>query len=125
MMTIKPANFEMYIAPFPTETQVLLEELRSTIKNAAPEAEEIISYGMPAFRLNKRILVYFAGHRNHIGFYPGASGIEAFKNEISSYKWAKGTVQFQLDQPLPLELITNMVKFKIIENRLKSKSKKK
>jgi uncharacterized protein YdhG (YjbR/CyaY superfamily) len=125
MMSIKPANFEMYLSAFPLETQVLLEELRVTIKKAAPEAEEIISYRMPAFKLNKRILVYFAGHKNHIGFYPGASGIEAFKNEISAYKWAKGTVQFSLDQPLPLELITNMVKFKIIENTHRLSSKKK
>jgi uncharacterized protein YdhG (YjbR/CyaY superfamily) len=124
MITENPINIDQYIAAFPPETQKLLEQLRATIKKAAPEAEEIISYGMPAFRLNKRILVYFAGHRNHIGFYPGASGIEAFKNEISAYKWAKGTVQFQLDQPLPFELITNMLKFKIIENTLKSKSKK-
>jgi uncharacterized protein YdhG (YjbR/CyaY superfamily) len=125
MMPIKPANIDMYIADFPKETQVLLEELRATIKKAAPDAEEIISYGMPAFKFNKRILVYFAGHKNHIGFYPGASGIEAYKNEISAYKWAKGTVQFPLDRPLPLELITKMVNFKVIENTQRSKSKKK
>jgi len=125
MMSIKPASIDMYISAFPKETQALLEELRSTIKKAAPEAEEIISYGMPAFKFNKRILVYFAGHKNHIGFYPGASGIEAFKNEFSAYKWAKGTVQFPFDQPLPLELITNMVKFKVFENTKRLKSKKK
>jgi uncharacterized protein YdhG (YjbR/CyaY superfamily) len=125
MMPIKPANFEMYFAAFPSETQLLLEELRATIKKTAPEAEEIISYGMPAFKLNKRILVYFAGYKNHIGFYPGATGIEAFKNEISAYKWAKGTVQFPLDRPLPLELITKMINFKVIENTQRSKSKKK
>jgi uncharacterized protein YdhG (YjbR/CyaY superfamily) len=125
MKTSQISDIDNYIATFPPESQVLLEQLRTTIKNAAPNAEEIISYGMPAFKLNKRILVYFASHKNHIGFYPGASGIEAFKNEISAYKWAKGTVQFTLDQPLPLELITNMVKFKIIENTHRLSSKKK
>jgi uncharacterized protein YdhG (YjbR/CyaY superfamily) len=125
MMPIKPANIDVYFSAFPTDNQVILEELRSTIKKAALEAEEVISYGMPAFKLNKRILVYFAGNKNHIGFYPGASGIEIVKNEISAFKWAKGTVQYPLDQPLPLELIINMVKFKVNENSQRSKSKKK
>jgi uncharacterized protein YdhG (YjbR/CyaY superfamily) len=123
MLPIKPANFDSYITAFPEGTQELLEQLRATIKKAAPEAREIISYGMPAFKLT-RILVYFAAHKNHIGFYPGASGIEAFQDDIKGYKWAKGTVQFPLDQPLPLDLITRIVKFRVDELSMISKTKK-
>jgi uncharacterized protein YdhG (YjbR/CyaY superfamily) len=122
-MTNTPLNIDQYIAAFPEETQELLEQLRTTIKKAAPEAEEIISYGMPAFRFH-RILVYFAVHKNHIGFYPGASGIEVFKKEISLYKWAKGSVQFPLDKSLPFELITNIVTFRVNENIHHLKTKK-
>jgi uncharacterized protein YdhG (YjbR/CyaY superfamily) len=123
MLSNKPTNFDTYIADFPKSTQELLEQLRATIKKAAPDAMEIISYGMPAFKLNK-ILVYFAARRNHIGFYPGASGIEVFKEEIKGYKWAKGSVQFPLKKPLPLELITRIVNFRVNEDQLKSKIKK-
>ena len=122
MTTFKPANIDMYIASFPVATQVLLEELRATIKKAAPGAVEVISYQMPTFKLN-RILVHFAGYKNHIGFYPGASGIEAFKNEISAYKWAKGSVQFPINQPLPLDLIARIVKYRVVEDSNLSKTK--
>lgn len=124
MLTNQPTNFDAYIAAFPNTAKERLIQLRKTIIQVSPDAEEIISYGMPAFKLNKRILVYFAGHKNHIGFYPGASGIEAFKEEIAGYRWAKGTVQFPIDQPLPLELIANMVTFKVNENIQRSKPKK-
>ena len=122
----KPQNFDEYIVAFPKETQKILEQIRRTIKKAAPDAEEVISYGMPMFKQNGRLL-YFAAHRNHIGFYPMISGIEAFKSMLSEYKWSKGTIQFPFDRPLPLELITEIVKFRVKENieRSKSKTKKK
>lgn len=123
-MMIKPENFEVYITAFPKETQKLLKQLRTTIRKAAPEAEELISYAMPAYKLNGP-LVYFAGYKNHIGFYPSTSGISAFKKELSVYKGAKGSVQFPLDKPLPLELVTKIVEFKVAENLQKVKEKKK
>jgi uncharacterized protein YdhG (YjbR/CyaY superfamily) len=123
MTTIKTNGVDKYIMAFPKSTQKLLKQLRATIKKAAPQAEEVISYSMPAYKMNG-ILVWFAAHPKHIGFYPGASGIEAFKKEISAYKWAKGSVQFPLDKPLPLELITKIVKFRVTENLQKAKMKK-
>ena len=119
----KPINVDDYISGFPVETQKLLEQIRTTIKKAAPKAEEVISYGMPAFKLNG-MLVYFAGYKNHVGFYPTSSGIANFKKELSIYKGAKGSVQFPLDKPLPLALINQIVKFRLIENSEKAKSKK-
>jgi uncharacterized protein YdhG (YjbR/CyaY superfamily) len=120
----RPQNFKEYLSGFPEETQQLLEQVRLIIKEAAPGAEEVISYGMPAFKMNGMI-VWFAGYSKHIGFYPGASGIEAFKNELSVYKGAKGSVQFPLDKPLPSRLITEIVKFRVIENQNRVKTKKK
>ena len=126
MIEIAPPNVDFYIAGFPPATKELLELLRETIKKAAPEAEEVISYQMPAYK-SHGMLVYFAGYKNHIGFYPTGSGIANFINELSGYKTSKGTVQFPLDQPLPLELITEIVKFKVAENleKVKEKHKKK
>lgn len=109
-----------YIASFPNDTQEILEHLRTTIRKAAPEAEEVISYQMPAFKLHE-ILVYFAGYNNHIGFYPTPSGIKAFQNELSGFKNSKGAVQFPLDKQLPTGLITEIVKFRVKENMEKSK----
>src|SRR5205823_1832484 len=120
----KPINIDEYISGFPKETQKILEQLRVTIKKAAPGAKEVISYGIPAFKLNG-MLVWFAAYSTHIGFYPRASGIEAFKKELSIYKGAKGSVQFPLDNPLPLGLITKMVKFRVTENLQQTKTKKK
>lgn len=120
----KPKDIHEYIASHPKEIQKLLEQLRVTIKKAAPKAEEIISYGMPAFKLNG-VLVWFAAHSKHIGFYPMASGIAAFKKELSIYKSAKGSIQFPLDKPLPLRLITSIVKFRVNENLQRIKTKKK
>lgn len=123
MIEITPPNTDLYIAGFPPETRELLTQVRKTIQNATPEAEEVISYQMPAYKFHG-ILVYFAGYKNHIGFYPTGSGIINFKDELSSYKTSKGTVQFPLDQPLPLELIAEMVKFRVAENLEKVRDKK-
>ena len=113
-----------YIASRPSDIQGILLELRNTVKKAAPKAEEKISYQMPAF-FQKGILVYFAAQKNHIGFYPTSSGIEAFKEELSEYGLSKGTVRFPLDKPLPLNLISQIVKFKVMENLDKDELKKK
>lgn len=115
MNSILSKSIDEYIETFPKETQILLQKLRFIIKRAAPNSSEVISYKMPAFKQNK-VLVYFAGYKNHIGFYPTGTGIEAFKNEFSSFKWSKGAVQFPLDQPLPEELITKIVTFKVNED---------
>ena len=123
MITNKPNNIDEYIARFPADVHEKLEQLRHTVIKAAPNANETISYGMPAFTLNG-ILVWFAAHSKHIGFYPRASGIEAFKKELSIYKNAKGSVQFPFDKPLPLKLITQIVKFRVAENLAGQKKKK-
>jgi uncharacterized protein YdhG (YjbR/CyaY superfamily) len=119
-----PKDIDEYIGRFPADIQQLLEQVRKTVKIAAPHAEEVISYSMPAFKLNG-ILVWFAAYTKHIGFYPKTSAIERFKDEISNYKSAKGSVQFPLDKPLPLNLITKIIEFRINENLQKSISKKK
>jgi len=119
----KPENIDQYIANFPADTQKLLREMRETIQCAVPEAKEVISYGMPAFK-QKGILVYFAAYAKHIGFYPTGSGIEAFKQEFTDYKWSKGAVQFPLNKPLPLDLITRITKFKAALELKKAEKKK-
>jgi uncharacterized protein YdhG (YjbR/CyaY superfamily) len=119
-----PQNIDEYISGFPVEIQVKLISLRETIKKTAPEAVENISYQMPAFTLNGP-LVYFAAFEKHIGFYPVPSGIEAFKEELSVYKQGKGSVQFPLDKPLPLKLVSEIVRFRVEENRIKAELKKK
>jgi uncharacterized protein YdhG (YjbR/CyaY superfamily) len=115
-------SIDEYIATFPAETQKILQEIRATIKAAAPEAEEKISYQMPTFFL-KGNLVHFAAFKNHIGFYPAPQGIEEFKQELALYKGAKGSVQFPINKPMPLELITRIVKFRVVGN-LKNAEKK-
>ena len=119
----KTKDVNGYISNSPIEVQEILEQLRALIRKTAPLAEEIISYGMPAYELNG-ILVYFAPHKNHIGFYPTASGIEAFKKELSVYKWSKGAVQFPIDKPLPIGLVAKIVEFRVKENMQKAKMKK-
>jgi uncharacterized protein YdhG (YjbR/CyaY superfamily) len=114
-------NIDEYIAIQTPEVQVLLEQMRQSIKKAAPQAEEVISYNMPAFK-DHGILVYFAAYKNHIGFYATPNGHSEFKEDLSVYKQGKGSVQFPLNQPLPLDLISKMVAFKVKEN-LKKKSK--
>ncbi|WP_309920305.1 MULTISPECIES: DUF1801 domain-containing protein [unclassified Arcicella] len=115
-------NIDEYIADFPEETQVLLREIRQTISMAAPEATEKISYAMPTFYLKGNV-VHFAGYKNHIGFYPASSGISNFQEEIAGYKSSKGAVQFPLDQPLPNDLITKIVQFRVQENLEKAAKK--
>jgi uncharacterized protein YdhG (YjbR/CyaY superfamily) len=110
---------EDYISGFPAETQVKLETLRQTIKNCAPDATEGISYGMPAYKLNKKPLVYFGGYPKHIGFYATPSGHQEFRKELSAYKQGKGSVQFPLSQPLPVDLIADIVRFRVSELMLK------
>jgi len=116
-------NIDEYIAGFPKTTQVILKQIRALVNKAAPQATEAITYGIPTFKLNGN-LVHFGGYENHIGFYPTASGIEAFKSKISKYKWSKGTVQFPLDEPIPSKLITEMVKFRVKAVKTKTKAKK-
>lgn len=122
-MTTPNNDIDKYLRSFPKEIQLLLQQIRETIRQAAPEAEEAIRYAMPTFVLNGN-LVHYAAFKNHIGFYPVPSGIEAFKKELSVYKGAKGSVQFPLDKPMPLSLITKIVKFRVQENLNKKIRKK-
>lgn len=117
MITIntKPTDIDEYIAGFPKDTQVILEKIRATIKKAAPDAEEVISYQMPAFKYHG-ILVYFAAYKNHIGFYATPTGHKEFDKELSKYKQGKGSVQFPLDKPMPLDLISSIVEYRVMEN---------
>ncbi len=115
-------SIDEYIATFPEAVQVMLQALRATIKAVAPDATEKISYQMPTFFLKGNI-VHFAAYKNHIGFYPAPRGIEAFKDELSVYEGAKGSVQFPLDEPLPLELISRIVQFRVAENLKKAEKK--
>ncbi len=109
-----PANIDEYISGFPTAVQELLQQMRATIRSAAPDAKEAIKYRMPTFILREN-LVHFAAYRSHIGFYPTSSGIAAFADQLSPYKHAKGSVQFPLNQPLPLDLVAKIVKFRVAE----------
>ena len=114
-MTTKPLSIDHYISLFPEATQEALEQVRATIKKAAPQATEDIKYAMPTFILNGN-LVHFAAFKNHIGFYPAPTGIDAFKKELSAYKTGKGSIQFPLDQPMPLSLISKMVTYRVKQN---------
>ncbi|GIP46203.1 hypothetical protein J45TS6_46620 [Paenibacillus sp. J45TS6] len=120
----KVESVDEYISQFPAEIQEILQKLRKVIKEAAPHAVEKISYQMPTFALSGN-LVHYAAFKNHIGFYPAPSGIEAFKEELSGYKGAKGSVQFPLNQELPYELISRIVQFRAAENKEKAAAKKK
>ena len=108
-------TIDEYISTFPTNTQVILQEFRRAVKEAAPEAEELISYQMPAFKQNG-ILVWFAAFKDHIGFFPRVSAIEAFQDKLSAYKVSKGTIQFPIDEPIPFDLIKEIVRFRVKEN---------
>ena len=123
MTTDKPNTIDEYIAEFPEDVQERLQQIRATIKKAAPDAEETIKYAMPTFTLVGN-LVYFAAFKNHIGFYATPAGNEAFQKELSVYKQGKGSIQFPLDQPMPLNLITRMVTFRVEENLAKAEKKK-
>lgn len=111
-----PRDIDEYIAGFPEDVQEILEKIRMTIRAAAPGAKEAIKYRMPTFTLNGN-LVHFAAHSKHIGLYPTPSGIEAFQDELSAFKSAKGSVQFPLDQPIPYDLIARIVEFRVRESR--------
>lgn len=112
-------NIDEYISSFPESTRHILENIRAVIKAAAPEASENISYGMPAYKLNGRPLVYFAGYNKHIGFYATPTGHAEFSEELSRYKQGKGSVQFPIDEPMPLGLISRIVEFRVKENLAK------
>ena len=111
-----------YILQFPPHVQEILQMLRNVIKESAPDAKEKISYGMPTFVLQGN-LVHFAAYKNHIGFYPTPSGIETFKHELSGYKSSKGAVQFPIEKPLPFDLISQIVKFRVAENERKAEER--
>jgi uncharacterized protein YdhG (YjbR/CyaY superfamily) len=119
---VKYSSIDEYISSFPEETQKLLMQVRESIKEAAPEAAEKISYGIPTFALAGN-LVHFAAFKNHIGFYPTSSGIEKFKEELSIYEGAKGSVKFPIDEPMPLGLISKIVKFRVKEKLGAEKNK--
>ena len=119
-----PRNIDEYIAGFPKDVQKILEKIRRTIRKAAPDAEETISYQMPTFTLRGN-LVYFAAYKKHIGLYPAPRGIEKFKKELSAYKGSKGTVRFPLDEPIPFELISRIVKFRVKDNMERAAAKRK
>jgi uncharacterized protein YdhG (YjbR/CyaY superfamily) len=120
----RPKNIDEYISGFPAAVQETLNKVRATISKAAPDARETISYAIPTFTLNKTNLVHFAGFKNHIGFYPAPTGSEAFKAELSVYKTGKGSVQFPIDKPMPLDLITKVVEFRVRETLEKAAKKK-
>ncbi len=117
---VKPKTIDAYVSAWPDNIQHLLEQVRFAIRDAAPSAAETISYGIPTFTLNGN-LVHFAAFKNHIGFYPGPSGIEAFQDQLSTYVRAKGSVQFPYDRPLPLGIISRIVKYRVKENKAKRK----
>ena len=118
----KAKDIDEYIDGFPADRQKSLLQMRSIIKSVAPKAEEVISYGMPAFKQNG-VLVWFAGNKNHIGFYPSSSPIRVFKNELITYKTSKGAIQFSFDKSLPVSLIKKIVRFRMKE--IASRDKKK
>ena len=119
-----PSNVDEYISTFPAAINSRMQQLRKTINATAPKAEELISYNMPAYQYFGG-LVSFAGYKNHIGFYPGAGAVVKFSKEFSSFKSAKGSVQFPHDKPVPYNLVSKIVKFRVKQNEEKYASKKK
>lgn len=119
-----PDTIDAYIADFPQPVQQMLQEMRATIRAAAPEALETINYQIPTFTLNGKNLVHFAAFKKHIGFYPGPSGLRAFEDELSTYAGAKGSVQFPINQPLPLAVVARIVKFRVQEDMERDRLKK-
>lgn len=117
------STIDEYIKTFPKDVRSILEKIRQTIRKAAPEAEETISYQIPTFELNGNYLIYFAGFRNHVSVYPAPRENEVFKEELSLYKGGKGTVQFPLDKPIPYDLVRRIVKFRVKESLAKGKKK--
>ncbi len=125
MTTPPDPAIDAYIAPFPAEIQTRLQAMRQTIREAAPEATETINYAMPTFKLHGKNLVHFAAYDKHIGFYPTPSAMTAFEERLTAYKRAKGSVQLSHDQPLPLELVREMVLFRVAESEAKAAAGKK
>ena len=119
-----PTTIDAYIAAFPDDVQSILQQIRRTIHDAAPEATEAISYQMPTFKLHGN-LVHFGAFKNHIGFYPVPSGIEAFQDELAAYKQGKGSIQFPLDRPMPFDLIRRIVEYRVQENTANAAAKRK
>lgn len=119
----KFTTMDAYIASFPKEVRGILEHIRETIRKAAPEAVEAISYQIPTFKLNGSNLVHFAAWKDHVGFYATPSGNAAFKKELAPYKVAKGSIQFPLDEPIPYDLVTKIAKFRVRETQVKKKAK--
>ena len=115
---------EEYLATVPKSILPILKELRQAIKQAAPQATELISYNMPAFKQNK-VLVYYAAQKNHIGFYPTASPIQVFAKELKGYKTSKGAIQFPIEEPIPIDLVERIVKYRLKEDLERAKAKKK
>jgi len=112
-MRTAPKDIDDYIAGFPPEVQKKLEQIRKTIQKAVPDAEEAISYQIPTFRLRGKNLIHFAAYQRHIGMYPAPRGVDEFQEELSRYEGGKGTVQFPLDQPVPVALIRRIVKYRV------------
>lgn len=113
MKTTVTSTIQEYIELFPADVQKILEKLRSTIRKTAPKAEESISYGIPAFKLKGKVLIYFAGFKNHVSVYPAPRDADEFKDELRAYKGGKGTVQFPLGEPIDYELVMRIVKFRL------------
>jgi len=111
----KYTNVEEYLADAPPNVQKLLENIRQVIKESAPGAKEVISYGMPGFKFENHLLVWFAAFKDHISFFPTASGVGAFKDKLGGYKTSKGTIQFPLDKPIPYNLIAEITKFRVTD----------
>jgi uncharacterized protein YdhG (YjbR/CyaY superfamily) len=112
-----PDSIDAYIEALPAEVQTRLRQIRKEIKKIAPRAEEAISYGIPAFNLNGTYLIYMAGYKKHVSIYPAPRGVQEFRKELSKYKGGKGTVQFPLDEPLPMDLIRRIVKYRLSVNK--------
>jgi uncharacterized protein YdhG (YjbR/CyaY superfamily) len=124
MKKTKFKTVDEYLSTLSEKAKCLLEDLRKTIKKTAPEAEEVISYNMPAFKFRGRILVYYAAHTEHIGFYPGSTIVnDVFKEDLVNYKTSKGTIQFPIDKDIPERLIKNIIKFRVQQNLEKEKAK--
>ena len=124
MQATKFKTVNEYFSALPPKTRNILKELRKSIKEAAPQAEELISYNMPAFKLHG-MLVYYAAHDRHIGFYPTSSPMKVFKDQLKDYKTSKGAIQFPIEEPIPTTLVKNIVKFRVSENLEKEAKKKK
>ena len=122
MQTVKFETVDEYIAALSIPAKTFAAQLRKIVQKAAPDAEEIISYNMPAYKY-RGLLLYFAAHKNHIGFYPMTTGIKAVQKKLTNNKWAKGSVQFPYNEPLPVKLITEIIKFRVRENVQKAKTK--